>query len=132
MEAMEQNRINKRRRAAIKEFDKMSIEDMRKCLRLYGYKSDAMSNDLIESKLFENVEKDPESFFLKWVDNRTKETEYLIHTAIAKNIMRRNKNVYYYGTESIGTSLEDTIQYLDTKANQDLKVSILSEVESKK
>lgn len=132
VEAIETNKVNKRRRAAIKEFDKMSLEDMRRCLRLFGYKSDTMSNDLIESKMFENVEKDPEKFFLKWVDNKTKDTEYLIHTAIAKNIMRRNKNVYYYGTESIGTSLEDTIHYLDQKANQDLKISILGEVESKR
>lgn len=132
IEAVESNRINKRRRAAIKEFDKLSIDDMRKCLRVYGYKPESMSNDLVESKLFENVEKDPDRFFLKWVDNKTKETEFLIQTAVSKNIMRRNKNVYYYGTDAIGTSLEDTISYLDNKANQDLKISIMSEVENKK
>ena len=29
--------------------------------------------------------------------------------------MRKSRNVYYYGTEIIGSSMEDTIAYLDNK-----------------
>lgn len=130
-EAQESNKINKRKREAIKEFDKMSLDEMRKCLRLYGYKTDNMSSELLESKLFETVEKDPEKFFTKWVNNSTKNTEFIIQSALAKNIMRKNKNVYYYGTEIIGSSMDDTIAYLDNKSNQELKMSILNELESK-
>jgi len=130
-EAQELNRINKRRREAVKEFDKMSLEDMRKCLRIYGYKADTISAELVESKLFEVVEKDPEKFFSKWINNTTKATEFAIEAAIAKNIIRKNKNVYYYGTEIIGSSLSDTIAYLDNKNNQDIKIAIMSELESK-
>lgn len=130
-EAQESNRLNKRKRDAIKEFDKMSLEDMRKCLRLFGYKADTMSAELVESKLFELVEKDPEKFFLKWVNNKTKNTEFTIQAAIAKNIMRKNKNAYYYGTEIIGTSLEDAVAFLDNKNNQDLKITVLNELEVK-
>jgi hypothetical protein len=130
-EAKESNRLNKRKRDAIKEFDKMSIDDMRKALRIFGLKSDSISNELVESRLFEIVEKEPEKFFLKWVDNSTKNTEFYIQAAIAKNIMRKNKNAYYYGTDIIGTSLEDTIAYLDNKSNQDIKLTILNELEIK-
>ena len=56
-EAQESNRIAKRKREAIKEFDKMSLEEMRKALRLFGFKADTMSNELVENKLFELVEK---------------------------------------------------------------------------
>jgi hypothetical protein len=52
-EAEQTNRINKAKREAYRELDKMSIEDMRKCLRLYGMKSDTMSNELVEAKLSE-------------------------------------------------------------------------------
>ena len=130
-EATEVNKLNKRRREALREIDKLSLEDMRKLLRLYGYKSDTMSNELMESKVSELVEGDPEKFFTKWVNNKKKDTEFLIEAAIAKNIMRKNKNAYYYGTEIIGTSLEDCVAHIDNKNNQDLKMTILNEVENK-
>lgn len=131
-EAQESNRANRVRRNAIKEFDKMSLEDMRKCLRLYGYKADTMSAELVESKLLSLVEGEPNKFFSKWVDNKTKGTEFVIQQAIAKNIMRKSRNVYYHGTDIVGSSLEDAVAYLDTPANQDLRLSIMSEIESKK
>ena len=58
-EAEEANRVNKIKRQAIIEFNKMSLDDMRKALRLYGYKGESMSTELVESKLFEIVETDP-------------------------------------------------------------------------
>ena len=131
-EAIEANALNKRKRDAVKEFDKMSLEDMRKCLRLYGFKSDTISNELVEQKMFEFVEKDPVKFFNKWVDNKTKNTEFLIEAAIAKNIVRKSRNVYYYGTDVIGNSLEDAVAYLDNKEHQDLKLAIMNETESKR
>jgi len=130
-EAQESNRINKRKRDAIKEFDKMSLDEMRRCLRLFGFKADSMTNELVEAKLFEQVETSPEKFYSKWVNNKTRNTEFLIETAIAKNIIRKNKNAYLYGTDIIGTSLDDAVSYLDDKKNQDLKLTILNELESK-
>ena len=130
-EAEESNRLNKIKRQAIVEFNKLSVEDMRKALRLYGYKSDAMSNELVESKLFELVEKDPNKFFLIWVNNKTKNTQFIIEAAIAKNVMRKSRNVYYYGTDIIGSSLEDAIAYLDDKKNQDIRLVIIQETEAK-
>lgn len=130
-EAEEANRINKAKREAIKAFDKLSLEDMRKCLRLYGYNANSMSNELVESKLFEHVEKEPAKFFMKWVDNKTKDTQWLIEEAISKNVMRKSRNVYYYGTDIIGNTIEDTVANLNDKKNQDIKMTILQEIESK-
>jgi hypothetical protein len=104
---------------------------MRKALRLYGFKSDAMSNELIESKLFELVEKDPNKFFLIWVNNKSKNTQFIIEAAVAKNIIRKSRNIFYYGTDIIGNSMDDAIAYLDDKKNQDLKMVIMQEIESK-
>ena len=90
-----------------------------------------MSNELVESKLFELVEKDPNKFFLIWVNNKTKNTQFIIEAAIAKNVMRKSRNVYYYGTDIIGSSLEDAIAYLDDKKNQDIRLVIIQETEAK-
>lgn len=130
-EAEESNRINKKKREAFTEFGKMSIEEMRKCLRLYGKKSDNISNELVESKLFELIEADPDKYFLLWVNNKNKDTQFIIESAISKNVMRKSKNIYYYGTDVIGRSLEDAIASLKDPKNQDIKMAILQEIESK-
>lgn len=130
-EAEETNRINKKKREAFAEFGKMSLEDMRKCLRLYGVKSDNISSELVESKLFELIEKDPDKYSLLWTNNKNKDTQFIIEAAISKNVMRKSKNLYYYGTDVIGRSLEDTIAFLKEPKNQDIRMAIMQEIESK-
>lgn len=130
-EAEEANKINKTKRDAYREMDKMSIEEMRKCLRLYGIKSDNMSNELVEAKLSEQIETSPAKFLLKWVNNPHKEIQFLIEEAVAKNIIRRNRTQYFYGTDMVGNGIEDVIAYLNDKKNQDIKMAILQEIKSK-
>lgn len=130
-EAVEKNKINKLRRDAIKEFDKLSLEQMRKCLRLFGIKADTMSNELVESAMFNIVDKEPKRFFSKWVNNKTKETEFILEDAIAKGVIRKDKTQYFYGSNMFATSLEEAVAYLDSKKNQDLKLSIITETNNK-
>lgn len=130
-EAKESNIRSKIRRQALREFDKMSITDMRKCLRILGNKADEMSSEVVEQKLGEFVDSDPASFIEKWVNNQTKETEFLVQEAVAKNVIRKNKNVYRYGTDIIGHTLEDTVAYLDKTENQDLRFTIVKETSAK-
>ena len=130
-EAIEQNKQNKVRREAIREFDKLTLDQMRKCLRLFGVKSDNLSNELVESTLFNLVDKNSQKFFNIWVNNKSKETEFLLEEAIAKGIIRKDRTQYYYGTELMASSKDDAIAYLDAKKNQDLKLSIINQVENK-
>lgn len=130
-EAVEQNKINKLRRDAIREFDKLSLEQMRKCLRLFGVKSDDLSNELVESTLFTLVDNNPKKFFDKWIDNKTKDTEFIIEEAISKGVIRKDKTNYYYGSDMFATSLQEAIAYLDNKKNQDLKLVIINETSNK-
>lgn len=130
-EAIEQNKLNKLRRDAIKAFDKLTLDEMRKCLRLFGVRADNLSNELVESTLFNLVDKQPKKFFEKWIDNTKKDTEFLIEEAIAKGIIRKDRTQYYYGSELMADSLQDCIAYLDSKKNQDLKLSIMNQVENK-
>ena len=131
VEAEEANKINKVKREAYRNFDKMSIEDMRKCLRLYGLRADDMSNELVEAKMSEQVEKDPARYLLKWVNNDEKELMFIIEEAVAKNIIRKNRTQYFYGTDMLGNGIDDVISYLKEKKNQDIKKTILQEIKSK-
>lgn len=130
-EAIEKNKQNKIRRDAVKAFDSLSLEDMRKCLRIFGVRSENMSNELVESSLYDIIDKQPARFLQKWVNNKKKDTEYLIEEAIAKGVIRKERTQYYYGTEMFADSLDEAIAYLDNKKNQDLKLSIINEVQSK-
>jgi len=130
-EAKEENKRNQLRRRALREFDKLTVGDMRKCLRVLGNKADEVSNEIVEQRLSNIVEQDPFTFIEKWVDNKNKETEFLIQDAVSKNVLRKNKNVYKYGTDIIGNNLEATIDYLDNAANQDLKFTITQETSAK-
>lgn len=130
-EAEQSNKVNKIKRDAYRFLDKMSIEDMRKCLRLYGMKSDSMSNELVEAKLSEQIESSPAKFIMRWVENPNKEINFVIEEAIAKNIIRKNKSQYFFGTDLIGNGTDDVIDYLNDKKNQDIRLAILNEIKSK-
>lgn len=125
------NRINKTKREAYREMDKMSLEEMRKCLRVFGIKSDNLANELVEAKLSEQIESDPNKFLQRWVNNLDKELLFVIEEALSKNIIRKNKTQYLFGTDTIGNGIDDTIAYLKDKKNNDIKMAILNETKSK-
>lgn len=130
-EAEETNRLNKIRREAFREMDKMSVEDMRKCLRIFGVKSDTISNELVEAKISDIIEKTPSQFISKWISNPNKEIQFVIEEALSKNVLRKNRTQYIYGTDVIGNGLDEAIAYLKEKRNQDIKMAILNEIKGK-
>lgn len=125
------NKYNQVKRKALKEFDKLTTVDQKKALRLYGHRSDNLTSELVEQKLFDIVEKDPEKFLEIWVNNKRRETQYLIQEAIGKNVLRRNKSEYKYGTDTIGYTLEDAIDFLDAAEHRDIKAIIINDVNAK-
>ena len=130
-EAKQSNSRSRGRRKAYSEFDKMSPEDMRKALRIYGYKAKGLSDEVAEQRLSTLLEANPEKFFEKWVNNEHRVTEFLIKEAIAKNIVRKNKNIYSYGTTTLGNTLEAAILFIDDKENSDIKATIINETDIK-
>lgn len=130
-EAKRDNSYARVKRQAFKEFDKLSPTEMRKALRLYGDNADDLNNELVEKRLFEYVEGNPDSFIDKWVNNVARETEVLLHKAISRNIIRQTNNVYKYGSDIIGRLKEEAINFLDDPKNQDIKRVILLETDAK-
>lgn len=130
-EAKKENLFNKAKVDAISEYRRMSLTDMRKCLRLFGHNAENSSGELVENELFKIIENNPNTFLDKWVNNRNRELEVIIEKAIAKNIIRRNKNVYKFGSEAIAYNMQECIDYLNNPKNQDVKLSILSAIDAK-
>lgn len=130
-EAKRDNIYNRIKREAVKAFDSMSVTDMRKALRLFGENADDAPNEVVENRLYSIVEGNSEKFLEKWVHNQHKDTDFILESAISKNIIRKNKNIYRYGSDIIGNSKEDAIYFLEDLKNQDVKIAIKNAIESK-
>jgi hypothetical protein len=130
-EAKERNTKSRVKRRAIKEFDKMTPTEIRKALRLFGHNSSNVSQEVAENTLDRLVEEDPQRFLTVWVDNKSKDTQFLIEEACAKGILRKQKSTYKYGSDVLGYNLEQTVDHLDNPVNADLKVTILAQLEGK-
>jgi hypothetical protein len=130
-EAKVENSFNRIKRDAIKEFDKLTPTEIRKALRLFGYNAENMSSEVAENRLYTFVEANPNKFMDRWVNNKSREIEALIEIAISKNIIRRNKNIYKYGSDIIGNSLEDTVNFLMSPNNQDIRLAVMNACETK-
>jgi hypothetical protein len=130
-EAKRSNLLNKTKRRAIREFDTLTSEDIRKALRLFGLNGDNMEPEVAEDKLYKVVENNPDSFLDKWVNNKHRETEVTVERAISMNIIRRSKNIYRYGSEVIGRSMIESIDFLESPKNQDILLSVMKAIQSK-
>lgn len=130
-EAKVENSFNRVKRDAVKEFDKLTPTEIRKALRLFGYNAESMSSEVAENRLYTFVEANPNKFMDRWVNNKSREIEALIEIAISKNIIRRNKNIYKYGSEIIGNSLEDAVNFLMSPNNQDIRLAVMNACETK-
>jgi len=130
-EALRANTVNEAKLEGLTAFTKLTPEEMRKCLRLYGRSSNSLSDQIVKNRLFDIVEGDPRSFLKRWVHNDSRETEYLIEAALASNIIRRSNNIYKYGSDIIGHTLEEAIEFLDNPKNQDIKIVIIRQTEVK-
>lgn len=130
-EAKRENLFNKSKVDAISEFKRMSLTDMRKCLRLFGQNAESASGELVENSMFKLVESNPSMFMERWVNNKNREIEVVLEQAISRNIVRRNKNVYKFGSDVIGYSMQETIDFMNNPKNQDIKKAILNAIDAK-
>jgi len=130
--AQKTNEFARIKRKAYKELDKMSMDEMRKALRIFGQNPNSVSDDIVEARLNEYVENSPGKFIDKWVNNKNRNTEFLVKEAISNNVIRRNKNIYKYGSDVIGHNMQEVVDFLDNPENQEVKTTILNEIETKK
>lgn len=130
-EAIAKNKVNRKKIDAIVEYKKMTPEQMRRCLKVLGINAGNSSVEVVESSLFEFIENNPADFFIKWVENNDRDIEYLISQAVTKNIVRKNRTSYYYGTDLLGGTLEDAIAYMKDKKNSDIRKAIMNAVDYK-
>ncbi len=113
---------------AYEELKMMTVSDVRDALRLYGVRSEDISEEIAREKLIDYIEQDPTKFLRIWVDNKGRKTQVVIEKAITKGIVRRTNLMYLYGTTNLGKSMNEVIAFIESEDGQDVKLGILSSI----
>jgi len=127
--AREKNKEFTVKRKATVEFNKLSIDQMIDILKLYpGYVNlTSVKPDVVESTLFELLEKDPEKF-LNLVGDKKLDMKVFLKDLVANKILRKNKSAYYYGEDFLGHDEESTITFLEDPKHQSLKIEFAEQI----
>lgn len=109
--------------------DALSIDDMKKVLLQYGIKPFELSNEVVEAKLGDLLESDPNRF-VKIASDDKLELKNNILTAVHLGIVDYRGQVYSYGTTSFG-ELEEAVRMLSEKEYAETLASILKQIKAK-
>lgn len=110
--------------AAIVALNKMTVDEKRSCLRLYGFDYDGGSAEVVDAKMFELVDDNPSKFKRMWMDDQLKFTKVLIQRAMSKGILRRKGKSIFCETTPLGSTVDEAAVELDKNENAQLKSGI--------
>jgi hypothetical protein len=122
-DAKKDNLKVKEKRKAYKQFNSMTISEMKNVLKIMGKRADNASDALIENTLADIVEQESEKF------NETMalpdfKTRVLIENLVNNNALRIRGGHYMFGDDPIGHDLQSAIIYLKDPKNQDIVLSL--------
>lgn len=132
-EAKVKNEKFSSKRKAVTVFNELTPLEMRNILKLYpGFvNTESVSSEIVEAKLFEFVEANPDEFVAKVKDKKL-EMKIFLKDLTSSRILRKNKTSFYYGDDFLGHDEESTISYLDDLKNQDLKIDLKQQLQKAK
>lgn len=114
---------------ANKIFSTLSTENKKDILRLYpGYTNlGSVSDEVIDSKLYTELERSPARFILH-AEDKKRDMKVFLKDLVSAEILRKNKSSYYYGDDFIGHDEETAIQYIEDPARQSLKIDLMAQL----
>lgn len=114
---------------ANKIFSGLSTENKKDILRLYpGYTNlGSVSDEIIDSKLYTELEKKPGVFILH-AEDKKRDSKVFLKDLVSVDILRKNKSSYYYGDDFIGHDEETAISYIEDPARQSLKIDLMAQL----
>jgi hypothetical protein len=118
------------KKEAYKVFSGMSTVDMEGFLKVYGKRPGKNATaDWLESEIGKIIETSPQDFLDVCKDANLK-TKIFIDDCISKGALKKIGSKYALaGGDVIGYSLEETITYLNDKANQEVYISLKSKID---
>ncbi len=118
---------------AIIAYTKMSVKDMRDVLKLLGYKTANMSETYVQTALRSEIDENPTKFNNIVEDPDFQEKVFIKDLEYYK-ILSKDGTKYYFGEVNnvIGNSIEDAVEYLNDKANNQIKIQLHKALQKEK
>lgn len=117
-ESVIKNQKNRVKRQALLAMTDMSPDQMRNALRVIGSSVRGLTDEMVEARLNDEIERNPDRFMNMWVNNENKDTIVFIEKGIAQNQIRVKDGMYYYGTDKIGNNLDDAVKWAKDPKNK--------------
>jgi hypothetical protein len=127
--ASDKNKEYTVKRKATIEFSKLSTGQMIDILKLYpGFVNlTSVTPDVVESSLFELLEKDPAKF-LTLIGDKKLDMKVFLKDLVNNKVLRKNKTAFYYGEDFLGHDEESTIAFLEDPKHQSLKIEFAEQI----
>lgn len=97
-------------------FTKLTEDNKKGILQLYGIKTPFTSTDMVNSKLHKFLKQDPKKF-CEIANDKSKDIKILIEDLLNAGIIKKEKFFFKNGDDVIGTSTEEVIEYLKAPKN---------------
>ena len=114
---------------AISSYNNMNDIERKQALRLYGLKSEGVEQSVINQKLFNLIEADPEKFLDIWVDNSDRELEAFVHDCVGYGIIIKSKGNLSYNGSVLGSTAKEVALHISEPKNADLKSSLAKQLD---
>lgn len=135
-EAKKENKEFEYEMKAMKYLHDMSQTDRADFLKLFGFKNtENTSAELVFKKLRDRVKSDPK-LFVEIFEDKSKEYKILISDLLSKQILKIIGGVHYFGNATdgipMGSSIEQTVEYLKDPKHNDIVVQLKKLLTEKK
>ena len=110
---------------AIISYTKMSVKEMKDALKLLGFNSANMSENLTRTTLRNAIDENPNKFN-GIINDPDYQSRVFIKDLELNRILNKNGTKYYFGdiNNVIGNTMEEVIDYLNDKSNNEVKIQL--------
>lgn len=110
-------------------YNTLTQEQKANILRLYpSYtNTDNVDPKVIDSKLFQELEKDFKKFNM-FTEDANRDSKVFLKDLVSAGILTKNRTAYKYGNDVLGHNDDSAVEFLNDPENQSLKVALMKEL----
>jgi hypothetical protein len=109
--------------------DKMGPEEMANYLIYIGETPQNMSRDVIEGKMYEDLDSNPDRF-LSIIEKENFKDVVFINKCLHNNILSQRGQAIYHGGQVMSSNLEAAIEFLNDPTNHAVKLALHADLDS--
>jgi len=110
----------------------LSPEEKKNALRMFGKTGvDTLGEDICSMYLTQEMKKNPKGF-LEILTDKSLATKMFIYDLIEKKLLINKKNYFIYGDETIATSIDECVAFINNPKNQTIKLALQTKLKKSK